>query len=127
MVACWWPGSGDIVHISGRLETSLLKSDLTTHFCRQDQHAGAFDDRLRRVTDKPVTVETGNQKLMERAAEIDALRAANKRTVPSLLGLEKDTNPFLRADVTTVAEAVGLPSGSPVEVFSEVRTRKDNF
>ena len=64
---------------------------------------------------------------MERAAEIDALRSDNKRTVPSLLGLEKETNPFLRVDVASVAEAVGLPNGSPVEVFSEIRTRKDNF
>jgi hydroxyacylglutathione hydrolase len=74
-----------------------------------------------------VTIETDNKALIERAAEIDALRAENKRTVPSLLGLEKETNPFLRADVASVAEAVGLPSGSPVEVFSEIRTRKDNF
>ena len=74
-----------------------------------------------------VTIETGNQALMERAAEIDALRSDNKRTVPSLLGLEKETNPFLRVDVASVAEAVGLPNGSPVEVFSEIRTRKDNF
>ena len=74
-----------------------------------------------------VTIETGNQALIERAAEIDALRSDNKRTVPSLLGLEKETNPFLRVDVASVAEAVGLPNGSPVEVFSEIRTRKDNF
>ncbi|MGB0576192.1 MAG: hydroxyacylglutathione hydrolase [Alphaproteobacteria bacterium] len=74
-----------------------------------------------------VTIETSNQALIDRAAEIDALRAENKRTVPSLLGLEKETNPFLRADVASVAEAVGLPNGSPVDVFSEVRTRKDNF
>ena len=74
-----------------------------------------------------ITVETGNQKLMERAAEINSLRAANQPTVPSLLGLEKETNPFLRADIKTLAEAVGMPSASPVEVFSEVRTRKDSF
>ena len=74
-----------------------------------------------------ITVETDNQKLMERAAEINTLRESNQPTVPSLLGLEKETNPFLRADIATVAKAVGLPSGSPIEVFSEVRTRKDNF
>ena len=74
-----------------------------------------------------VTIEIDNQALIERAAEIDALRSDNKRTVPSLLGLEKETNPFLRVDVASVAEAVGLPNGSPVEVFSEIRTRKDNF
>jgi hydroxyacylglutathione hydrolase len=74
-----------------------------------------------------VTIESTNQALIDRATEIDTLRAQNKRTVPSLLGLEKATNPFLRADVPAVATAVGLPDGSPLEVFSEVRTRKDNF
>ena len=73
-----------------------------------------------------VTIETDNQALVDRAAEIDALRAANERTVPSLLGVEKATNPFLRADVDAVALAVGLPNAGPVDVFAEVRARKDN-
>ena len=60
-----------------------------------------------------VTIETDNTALLERASEIDALRANNERTVPSLLGLEKATNPFLRADIASVANAVGLPSGIP--------------
>ena len=72
------------------------------------------------------TIESGNQILVDRVAEIDTLRAANKRTVPSLLGVEKATNPFLRADVAAVAQAVGLPGAGPAEVFAEVRTRKDN-
>jgi hydroxyacylglutathione hydrolase len=74
-----------------------------------------------------VTIEPGNVALMTRAAEIDVLRADDKRTVPSLLGVEKATNPFLRADVQSVAAAIGLSGAGPVEVFSEIRTRKDNF
>lgn len=74
-----------------------------------------------------VTIEADNQALITRAAEIDALRAANQRTVPSLLGAEKATNPFLRADMASVAAAVGLPDAGPVDVFAEVRTRKNNF
>ena len=74
-----------------------------------------------------VTIETGNQALIDRAAEIDALRAENKRTVPSRLGVEKETNPFLRVDLTSVAAAVGLEGSGPVEVFAEVRARKDSF
>ena len=74
-----------------------------------------------------LTVETENQALIDRAAEVDALRAADKRTVPSLLGIEKATNPFLRADQPSVVQAVGLPNAGPVDVFAEVRVRKDNF
>ena len=74
-----------------------------------------------------ITIESGNQELLVYASKIDALRAEDKRTVPSLLGLEKATNPFLRADVTAVSEAVGLSADDPVAVFAEVRLRKDNF
>ena len=64
---------------------------------------------------------------MKRAAAIDAARANGKATVPSLLGEEKPTNPFLRADEPAVPRAVGLPGGDPVKVFAEVRHRKDVF
>ena len=47
--------------------------------------------------------------------------------MPSLLGEEKATNPFLRVDVPAVQAAVGLSGGDPVAVFAEVRHRKDVF
>jgi hydroxyacylglutathione hydrolase len=74
-----------------------------------------------------LTVETGNQQLKARSAAIDAARARGEATVPSLLGEEKETNPFLRADVPAVQAAVGLAGGDPVAVFAEVRHRKDVF
>ena len=74
-----------------------------------------------------MTIESGNQALLDYAKEIDAMRASGKRTVPSNLGLEKSTNPFLRADVLAVGAAVGLSADDPVSVFAEVRLRKDNF
>ncbi|MEQ8250839.1 MAG: hydroxyacylglutathione hydrolase [Oceanibaculum nanhaiense] len=74
-----------------------------------------------------LTVDPQNANLKARAAEIDRLRAAGQPTVPSLLGEEVATNPFLRADDTDVAAAVGLAGADPVSVFAEVRKRKDNF
>lgn len=74
------------------------------------------------------TVERTNQALLDRIAEIDALRARQKPTVPSLLGVERETNPFLRADVDTVKRGVGLPDAAdPAQVFAEIRRRKDAF
>jgi hydroxyacylglutathione hydrolase len=43
------------------------------------------------------------------------------------LGLEKRTNPFLRADTPELARAVGLAPGDPVAVFAALRKAKDNF
>ena len=74
-----------------------------------------------------LTVEADNARLVARAAEIDRLRAAGERTVPSTMGEERATNPFLRADQAPVARAVGLPPNDPVAVFAEVRARKDKF
>ena len=74
-----------------------------------------------------VTVESDNKALLARSAAIDAARARGEATVPSLLGEEKATNPFLRADVSAVQRAVGMAGADPVAVFAEVRQRKDVF
>jgi hydroxyacylglutathione hydrolase len=74
-----------------------------------------------------LTIEADNQALKARADEVNAMRAANRPTVPSTMGVERATNPFLRADAPGVARAVGLPANDPTSVFAEVRRRKDAF
>jgi hydroxyacylglutathione hydrolase len=60
-----------------------------------------------------LTVEPDNQALQARAAEVKAQRAAGQPTVPTTIGQEKATNPFMRAK-----DAARL---------AEIRTGKDNF
>jgi hydroxyacylglutathione hydrolase len=74
-----------------------------------------------------LTVDPDNAALVGRAAEVAQLRAAGKPTIPSTIGLENETNPFLRADEPAIAKAVGLAGADPVQVFAEIRLRKDNF
>lgn len=74
-----------------------------------------------------LSVDGTNQALVARSRDIDAARARLEPTVPSLLGEEKATNPFLRADDPVLAANVGLSGGDPVSVFAEVRARKDSF
>jgi hydroxyacylglutathione hydrolase len=50
-----------------------------------------------------LTVEPDNAALKARAEEVTRLRAANKPTIPTLLGEEKKANVFLRADEPSVA------------------------
>ncbi|MEZ5785427.1 MAG: hydroxyacylglutathione hydrolase [Xanthobacteraceae bacterium] len=71
------------------------------------------------------SVEPGNAALKRRAEEVDRLRAAGKPTVPSRLGVEKQANPFLRADDPEVAAAVGLAGKPAAQVFGELRERKN--
>ena len=60
-----------------------------------------------------LTVEPDNTALQARARDIDIARRENRFTVPSLMSLERATNPFLRA------------KGS--EHFAGIRARKDRF
>ncbi len=72
-----------------------------------------------------LTIEPDNPDLKARAADVERLRAAGKPTLPTLLGDEKKANVFLRADVASVAAAVGLAGKSAAEVFGEIRERKN--
>jgi hydroxyacylglutathione hydrolase len=74
-----------------------------------------------------VTVDPGNRELAERAAEVDRLRAMGLPTVPTTMGRERRTNPFLRPDDPGVRSAVGLAGAGPVEVFAELRRRRNVF
>ena len=71
------------------------------------------------------TIEPSNPALAAREQQVNKLIAAGTPTIPSTIGEEKTANPFLRADVSEVANAVGL-SGSPAwKVFAEIRERKN--
>ena len=73
------------------------------------------------------TIEPDNAALKARAQEVAQLRAQGKPTVPSMLGAEKAANPFLRADIASVAAAIGMAGKPAAEVFGEIRGRKDKF
>lgn len=70
-------------------------------------------------------IEPNNPALKARAEEVTRQRAANQPTIPTLIRDEKEANVFLRADVPSVAAAVGLAGKTPAEVFGELRERKN--
>ncbi|MDQ0321637.1 hydroxyacylglutathione hydrolase [Pararhizobium capsulatum DSM 1112] len=74
-----------------------------------------------------VTVDPDNQELAKRAADIEALRAKGGFTAPTTIGLEKRTNPFLRAKDPAIRKHLRRETASDTEVFAEIRKRKDNF
>ena len=74
-----------------------------------------------------LTVDGGNAALVARARAVDEARAKGHATVPSTLGEERATNPFLRVDDIELAKNVGLDARDPVAVFAEIRQRKDHF
>jgi hydroxyacylglutathione hydrolase len=77
-------------------------------------------------------VEHGNRALQLRLRDEGAKRAVGLPTVPSSIGLEKGTNPFLRyqepAIVEHLVEAGRLSRGaSPVDAFAALREWKNVF
>jgi hydroxyacylglutathione hydrolase len=74
-----------------------------------------------------LSVEPDNVALTARAREIDEKRARGEWTVPTTIGLEKRTNPFLRAASPDLRRTIGLDAAADVDVFAETRKRKDNF
>ena len=74
-----------------------------------------------------LSIEPGNQALKARMDEVNAQRAVGKPTVPATLGLEKQTNPFLRPDSAEIRKSLGMENQDTVAVFHEIRERKNNF
>lgn len=74
-----------------------------------------------------LTVDPENLDLVARMQEVERLRAEGRPTVPTSIGAEKATNPFMRPTSESLQETVGM-LGAPIPaVFAEVRKRKDNF
>ncbi|HXI86039.1 MAG TPA: hydroxyacylglutathione hydrolase [Parvularculaceae bacterium] len=74
-----------------------------------------------------LTVDAKNGALLARAEKIDRLRAADKPTVPTSVGEERATNPFLRAGDDDFQAGLGMAGAGAIEVFAETRRRKDRF
>lgn len=74
-----------------------------------------------------LSVDASNDALQNWAAEADRLRAQGKPTVPTTLGHELKTNPFLRAADDDFKAGLGMAGASAVDVFAEARRRKDSF
>ncbi len=76
-------------------------------------------------------VDPHNAALAAREARAQALRDAGKPTLPSTLGEERATNPFLRCAEPAVVESadkyLGARAADPVRVFAAIREWKNKF
>lgn len=77
------------------------------------------------------TIEPENKEIQRRLTQTKQLIDNKQPTVPSTLKVEKETNPFLRCEQTSVINAATKHSGKkldkPHEVFAEIRSWKDSF
>ncbi len=76
-----------------------------------------------------LSVEPGNADLVKQNEEVIAKRKIGEPTVPSTIGMEKKTNPFLRGDVSAeIRSNVGATDDDSLDVvFGKIRHAKDTF
>ncbi|WP_112311725.1 hydroxyacylglutathione hydrolase [Pseudogemmobacter bohemicus] len=74
-----------------------------------------------------LALEPQNSALISRIEALAGLRREGRLPMPSTLSEELATNPFLRAHLPQLKQAVGLPDASDAAVFAEIRARKDRF
>ena len=76
-------------------------------------------------------VEPDNKDIRERIKLIEKLRLNNKPSLPSTMGSEKITNPFLRCTQKSIIEKVQIYANrklpNTVDVFRELREWKNNI
>lgn len=72
-----------------------------------------------------LTIEPENAALVKRAAEVEALRAAGKPTLPTRMDEEMAINPFLRPQVPAIRKRLGMETAAEWQVFAEIRERKN--
>jgi hydroxyacylglutathione hydrolase len=72
-----------------------------------------------------LTVDKDNSQLQTRYQEVKQARNQEIPTVPSLLGVEKQTNPFLRWDTPALQATAKIKD--PARVFGRIRGMKDQF
>ena len=76
-------------------------------------------------------VDPDNRLLAAREERATALRAAGRPTLPSTLGEERATNPFLRCAEPVVVESankyLGSRAADPARVFAAIREWKNRF
>jgi hydroxyacylglutathione hydrolase len=74
-----------------------------------------------------LAVDPSNEALRLRALDVENRRARGEVTLPTSIGLEKRTNPFLRVSDPAIREGLGMGGASDAAVFAELRERKNRF
>ena len=55
------------------------------------------------------------------------MRERGEPTIPTSMGLERQTNPFIRPHNPSIRSQLGMMDASDEAVFAEIRHRKDKF
>ena len=77
--------------------------------------------------DFAITIDPKNQDLIDRVRFTKEIRSKGLPTVPSRMGEEKKTNPFLRPWNKNIRTQIGMLDATDEEVFGKIRALKDAY
>jgi hydroxyacylglutathione hydrolase len=108
---------GDAEGMWGGLLKILELPDSTAIYCGHEYTAanGRF----------AITIEPENEALKSRMVEVTSLRERNQPTLPTTLGREKETNPFVRVRSAAIRARLGLERAPDWAVFQRLRELKN--
>lgn len=73
------------------------------------------------------SLDPDNAVLAARQVDAAALRLAGKPTLPSNIGLELETNPFLRCHTAAIQMASGVNNTNSLAVFAAIREMRNHY
>ena len=73
------------------------------------------------------TLDPGNALLATRQQQAAATRAKSRPTLPSNIGLERQTNPFLRCGSAAIQAASGYEKADELRVFTAIREMRNHY
>jgi len=74
-----------------------------------------------------LSVEPHNNDLLTSIEHIKKLTSKKQATIPTTLEQELATNPFLRTSSPEIKKNLAMPNASNLEIFTELRERKNSF
>ena len=74
-----------------------------------------------------LTLTPDDEALLKRNQDVLALRGAGKPSLPSSIGIELSTNPFLRCSQPWIQLALDMQGQDELAVFTELRRRRNHF
>jgi len=95
-----------------------LNSDIKV-FCAHEYTAHNINFAL--------TLEPNNLDLQQRKADVKQLRENNVASLPSTIGLEIKTNPFLRCTQPAIIQNSAAEKHDELSVFSKIRTLRNHY
>jgi hydroxyacylglutathione hydrolase len=74
-----------------------------------------------------LTLEPNNQDLIKRKEVASELRLNNQASLPSTIGLELKTNPFLRCNQIDLVKNSGVENSNELSVFTKIRHLRNHY